>query len=170
MAKEGANIITVDFTGVEVGGGRVHIPEGDYALKIEKVKNAKGEESGKAYLDLTFKVTKGEKKGVGKSLRHSCSLQKQSLWNLRNLLEACGMQVPSKAVKSDTNKLVGKECAGTVVDDEYEGKKKSIISAFFPMSDLGKTSNTGDELESAGEEAEGEEVEEKEEETEDLFA
>jgi len=80
------------------------------------------------------------------------------------------MQVPSKAVKIDTNKLVGKECAGTVVDDEYEGKKKSIISAFFPMSDLGKTSNTGDELESAGEEAEGEEVEEKEEETEDLFA
>jgi hypothetical protein len=155
-------IISVDFTGVEVGGGSVHIPEGDYGLKIKEVKGKKGEESGKNYLAMIFEVIQGDKKGLKKLLRHSCSLQKQSLWNLRNLLEACGKQTPAKAIKIDLDKMVGLECAGTVVDDEYEGRKKSIISAFFPLEDLGNTTESGDELEEAVEET-TEEVEEEEE-------
>lgn len=154
-------LITVDFTGVESGGGSVHIPEGDYGLKIKEVKGKKGEESGKNYLALLFEVISGDKKGLKKVLRHSCSLQKQSLWNLRNLLEACGKQTPAKAIKIDLDKMVGLECAGTVIDDEYEGKKKSVITAFFPLEDLGNTSESGDELEeTVGEE---EAVEEEEE-------
>ncbi len=170
-ATTGKRVITVDFTGVETGGGRIRIPEGDYGLEISKVEPKKGEDSGKPYLSLSFKVFKGDKRGVGKVLTgHSCSLQTQSLWNLRQLLEACGKQVPSKAVKIDLDKMVGYQCAGTVIDDEYEGKKKSIISAFFPLSDLGKTSSTGDDLEEAGEETEEEQEEEKaEEEEESLF-
>jgi hypothetical protein len=151
-------IITVDFEGVETGGKGVRVPEGDYGLEVTEVKGKKGEESGKNYLAITFKLTQGDKKGIGKKLPHSCSLQKQSLWNFRNLLEACGKQVPAKAVKIDLDKLIGLECAGTVVDDEYEGRKKSIISAFFPLEDLGNTSESGSEL---GEEVEEEEVTEK---------
>lgn len=156
-------IIKVDFTGVESGGGSVHIPEGDYGLKIKEVKGKKGEESGKNYLAMLFEVTQGDKKGLKKVLRHSCSLQKQSLWNLRNLLEACGKQTPAKAISIDLDKMVGLECAGTVIDDEYEGRKKSVITAFFPLEDLGNTSDSGDELEEAVEEetTEEEEVEEK---------
>ncbi len=58
--------------------------------------------------------------------------------------------------------MIGAECACTVIDDEYEGKKKSVISAFFPMADLGNTSDSGSELEEAAEEEEAtEELEEK---------
>jgi hypothetical protein len=145
-------IITVDFTGVEVGGGNVHVPGGDYGLKIVEVKGKKGEESGKNYLALRFKLIQGNKEGVGKTLPHSCSLQKQSLWNLRNLLEACGKQTPAKAIKIDLDNMVDLECAGTVIDDEYEGRKKSVITAFFPLEDLGNTSDSGDGLEEAVEE------------------
>lgn len=156
-------VITVDFAGVEVGGGRVRIPEGDYGFRIDKVVVKKGEESGKSYLDMQFKVIKGNAKGLKKVLRHSCSLQPQSLWNLKNLIESCDKQVPSKAVKLSTEKMVGWECGGTVIDDEYEGKKKSIISAFFPMADLGKTSTSGEDLDEATGEEEVEETEELEE-------
>src|SRR5271154_2914514 len=146
-------IITLDFAGVEAGGGRVRIPEGDYALKIADVKTKKGEESGKNYLLIGFKVTKGDKKGVGKVVSHVCSLKKEALWNFRNLLEACGKQISPKALKIDLDKLIGLECAGTVIDDEYEGKKKSVVTAFFPLEDLGNTSESGDELEESVEEA-----------------
>lgn len=170
-AATSGTVISVDFTGVESGGGRIRVPEGDYGLKIKKVEHKKGEDSGKPYLNFTFEITKGDKKGIGKSLPHSCSLQKQALWNLRNLLEACGKQVPAKALKIDTAKLVGLTCAGTISDDEYEGKKKSVIAALFPLADLGKTSDSGDELESAGEESEeteeSTEEESSEEETEE---
>lgn len=168
MAKEtssNSRVITVDFTGVETDGGRIRVPEGDYGLEIAKVVSKKGETSGKPYLDLSFKLIKGDKRGVGKTISgHSCSLQPQSLWNLRNLLESCGKEVPSKAVKLALDKMVGYQCAGTIVNDEYEGRKKSVITAFFPLADLGKTSEGGDDLEEG---AEGE-VETKDEE-EELF-
>lgn len=159
MAEKGA--IVVDFTGVESGGGRVRVPESDYALTLKTIKQKTGEESQKPYLDCGFELSQGPKKGNGKVIQHSFSLQKKSLWNLKNFLEATGKQVPSKALKITLTKLVGLTCAGTVIDDApYENKIKSVISAFFPLADLGNVSDGGDELEEAGEEPE-EEVEEK---------
>jgi hypothetical protein len=157
-----SRLITVDFEGVEAGGGRPRIPEGDYGFEIADIKTKKGEESGKNYLDIGLKAIQGNKKGTGKVIRHTCSLKKAALWNFRNLLEACGKQVKAAALKIDLDKLIGLQCAGTVIDDEYEGKKKSIISAFFPLEDLASASETGDELEeTVEEEAAEEEVEEK---------
>ena len=178
-----ARILSVDFTGVESGGAQfVRVPEGDYGLKIKKVEGKKGEDSGKPYLLFTFEITQGNKKGTGKKITHTCSMQPKALWNLKNLLEACGMKVPSSAVKIDLDKLVGKECGCTITDDEYEGRKKSVISVIFPISDLGSTSDDGEELEEGAEEAgeleeeEGgeesteEESESTEEEESDLFS
>lgn len=139
-----ARVVSIDFTGTETGTQFVRVPEGDYALEIVKVTGKKGEESGKPYLSIHFKLSRGDKRGEGKTVPHTASLQKKALWNLRNILEACGKPVPSKAVKIDLDKMPGWKCAGTVVDDEYEGRKKSVISAFFPLSDLGATSDGGD--------------------------
>jgi hypothetical protein len=57
-----------------------------------------------------------------------------------------------------------------VIDDEYEGKKKSVVSAFFPMADLnnGEEGERADETEEAGDE-EGESAEEGGESDEELF-
>lgn len=157
-----ANIVEVNFEGVEGGGGQfTHIPEGDYAFKVTKTTMKKGEDSGQPYIEMFSEVTQGDKKG--KKLRDTFSLQKKALWKLRNFLEACGKTVPSKAVKLDIAKMVGWEFAGTTSDDEYEGKKKSIISSYFPLSELGKTSK-GNELEGA------EGTEEKDSEAEELFS
>ena len=156
-----ARIISVDFTGVESGSKFVRVPEGDYALKLKSIKGKVGGDSGKKYLAAVFDITGPSK--AGRSIGHSFSLQTQSLWNLRNFLEACGKPTPAKAIKIDLDKMVGLECAGTLVDDTpYEGKIKSIISAFFPLSDLGETSEAGEEVEEAAEEEEAEEAFEEE--------
>lgn len=169
--------VTVDFEGVEAGGGSVHIPEGDYGFRITKASLKKGKESGKDNIVFSLKVIRGHDRGLNKSLRHNCSLQKQSLWNLRNLIESAGKQVPSKAVKLDLDKMAGWELAGTVIDSEYNGKPKSEISAFFPMADLVavKKDEEGEEggeetEETEGEESEAEEAEETAEEEEEIFS
>jgi nucleosome binding factor SPN SPT16 subunit len=158
-------VVSVNFEGVESGGGvrAPHVPEGDYALKCTKVETKKSKDEGNPYLLFHLKLIKGHKKGVGKTLPHSCSLQKQSLWNLRNLLESMGVQVPSKSVKIPLDKLVGKTCAGTVVDDEYNDREKSSFGAFFPLEELGKTSDKADELDDDEEEGTSEDEEEEEE-------
>jgi hypothetical protein len=161
--------VSVDFTGVEVGFASVKIPEGDYGLKIASVKQRKSE-AGNNCLVFGLKTVKGPSAGIGKTIPHNCVLTSKSLWNLRNLLEATGKQVPSKAIKIDLDKLVGLTLAGTVIDDEYEGKKKSVVSAFFPMADLnnGEEGERADETEEAGDE-EGESAEEGGESDEELF-
>lgn len=127
--------ISVDFAGVEAGSRFVRIPEGDYVFKITKIQGGKGETSGKPYLLFSLKAIKGNKRGLNKTIAHNCTLQKQGLWNLRNLLEAAGKTIPSKAVSIDTDKLIGLEVGGTAVDAEFEGKQKSEISTFFPPSE-----------------------------------
>ena len=128
--------VTVDFTGVEAGFTSVKVPEGDYGWKVTKVVSKKAQSSGNPCLVFELLLTSGPKAGVGKKIPHNCTLTKQSLWNLRNLIEATGRQVPSKALKLDLDKMVGWTGAGTVIDDEYDGKKKSVFSAFFPASEL----------------------------------
>lgn len=143
-----ARIIRVDFTGVESGGAGVRVPAGDYALKVVKIETKKGKESDQPNLKFHLELSKGPKKGNGKTIIHNCSLQKQALWNLRNLLEACGKTVPSKAVKMDLDKFIELECAGTIVDGEYNGRPKSEVAAFYPLEDLGNTMDADEELES----------------------
>lgn len=161
-------VVSVDFEGVEGGGGSSHVPEGDYGLKISKVIKKKAESSGMDCLYFDLKIFKGNAKGIGKPIRHTCSLQKQSLWNLRNLLEAAGKEVPARALKIDLDKLTNLELGATLVDDQFErdGKirVKSVIAGFFPISELTATSTGKDtsELEEGVEDEEetaGEEVE-----------
>src|SRR5690348_16214678 len=158
-ATKPSSVVEVDFTGVESGGGRVHVPEGDYALKIAKTALKKGQDSGNPFIEITFEISKGDQSK--KKLFDNFSLTKQSLWKLRGLLEACGKQVPQKAVKLDLHKMISWECAGAAADEEYEGKKKSSLVAHFPLAELNEKPKKDTELEAEGTEETGtEETEE----------
>lgn len=162
--------ISVDFTGVESGGGFQHIPEGDYILKVAKIKQGIGEESKKPYLLFSLKAIKGPKKGLNKTIPHNCSLQKNALWNLRNLLEAGGKTIASKAINIDLDKLIGLEVGASVVDDEYEGKPKSVVANFFPpkeWSEETEVSKGTEALETPDDEENESTPEDEEETTED---
>jgi len=131
----GKNVLTIDFSTVQSGGGQSLIPPGDYVFKITKVEQRKSKkENGGAYLNWTLKGVNGDAKGA--TIYHVTSLQPQALWNLYDFLVAVGVEVPKKKVRIDFNKIVGKYIGCTVEDDEYEGsdgkkRKKSAVVAVY---------------------------------------
>jgi hypothetical protein len=122
-----------DMTDVKDGGGGAfntkRQPEGDYKARVTAVTDAPSKKDGVAQWVFTIQV------GTG-SYPYYCKHQENQYWKIRNLLVAAGMNVPKKKVKVDPNKVVGKQIAVTLEDDEYDGKQKSVISATFPISEL----------------------------------
>lgn len=124
---------TLDFTNVKDRGpyNPKRKPEGDYRAKITGVVEG---DSSKGNPMWTFAVQLVSDSSAVYPER--CVLTDASLWKLRNLLQAAGLQVPKKKVAVDPNKVVGREIGITLEDDEYEGKLKSVIAAVFKASEL----------------------------------
>lgn len=123
----------LDFTNVKDKGNfnPKHVPAGDYRAKIvsvEETESSKGNEMWIFGIQLTSMVSAVYPERI--------VLNENSLWKLRNLLAACGMNVPKKKVAVDPNKVVGKEIGISLEDDEYEGKMKSVISGVFSAEEL----------------------------------
>jgi len=109
----------------------MRIAEGDYIFWIVKA------EVNGGMLAVTF-----ESRRI--SLTEPFPLSGPGGWKLRELLEACGKEVNAapfekmihgRKPKINVKKLIGLECAGTVLDD----CGKSVIAAFFPASELKRT-------------------------------
>jgi hypothetical protein len=127
--------LIVDFTDVESGGGRVRVPEGDYRVSVASVKQETAK-SGNEMLVWEFEFEGGKAKG--KSIRDYTVLQPNALWKLKQLLEALGIDVPSKRIDFIPlmKKLKGKELGITVVDEEYENKISSKVSDYIDLETL----------------------------------
>lgn len=129
----GAKKRALDFTNVKEQGefNPTHVPEGEYLLKITKVED-KTSKQGNDMWEFTC-VMVDRKTAV---YPYRCTLNVESLWKVRNLFVACGIQVPKKRLNVDPNKLVGKTFGAVMEDDEYEGKMKSVIQGVFPAHDM----------------------------------
>lgn len=113
--------LTVDFSQAQRASFMpMHLPEGDYPATIEKCEMAKSKSDNTDMVVYTIKVKQG-------LYPYYCKLVPTQLWKLRELLEAAGMKVPSKAVQVDPARVVGKKITVTLGDDEYNGKMKSVI-------------------------------------------
>lgn len=155
MADKKASRREVDFTNVKDRGpyNPKRKPEGDYRAKITGVEDG---DSSKGNPMWTFAVQLASDASAVYPER--CVLTEGSLWKLRNLLQAAGLNVPKKKVSVDPNKVVGREIGITLEDDEYEGKPKSVIAAVFKASEL-----TDDEPEGSPDDSEEEEEVEEDE-------
>lgn len=89
-----------------------------------------------------------------------CVLNTDNYWKIRTVCMAAGMAVPKKRVALDPNKLVGKTIGITLIDDEYDGKVKSIVDGV--MSADGLVGPSKQDIEE--EDIEDDELEEEEEE------
>lgn len=168
--------LTVDFTGVDRGGGGVNprLPAGDYLSQVIDCKLAsKRDDPSKKNLRWSLKVLEGNAKGVGKTIRNTTALSAESLWSLRGfLMDLLGEEnVPQRSVDVPIAKIVrSKPKIGiTLEDDEYNGKATSKVSATFPASDWADlkgaaTAEDEDEDEDDEEEEDTEEEEDDEEE------
>lgn len=173
--------VTVDFGEVESrggkksSGGRKHYPEGDYAVKVKSAKFGHSGDKETPRLEVTFVFTGTKLKG--KEIRDDLYLTPKALWRLRQTLEALGLNVPSKKVKVDPDKLKGRACAITIEDDEYDGKLQSRVNDIYSLdefdSDAGDIEEEDDEEEEEDDEDEDdddddEETDEDEKEDDDL--
>lgn len=156
----------VSFKGVEGGGGKrsAHLPEdgGPYTFLIADATEGEGQDSGKAYINVKARVSKGEYRG--KTVYHICSLQKKALFNLRNIMTACGMDPGERTFDSVKicKALKGKTFQADVEDDTYNGKTKSVLSEFVFDAPTTKRKRAADDDDEEDEEEEEEDEEEEE--------
>lgn len=162
-----AKTVKVDFSDTEGRKAKqAKVPPGDYLVKVLSVK--KGTSGQKNTPQIVFLCEIAEpKKYKGKKLYHNCNLKKQSLWVLRNTLEALGAKVPQKAVNIDLDKYKGKKMAVTVEDDEYGDKVRSRITDTFPAKDYVEQDASADEDVDLDEEDEDEDDDEEVEDEDD---
>ena len=133
----------LDFTNVKESTGinPKHRPAGDYRMKISKV-TEQGTKNDPKKLQWVFVFVPTDMQSA--AYPYYCQLNAETLWKIRNLLIAAGIDVPKKKVNVDPQKLVGREIGVTLDDDEYEGKLKSVVTAVFPASDLDDSDTPAD--------------------------
>lgn len=166
-ARRKGNVVTVDFTGVKSGGAT--IPDGRYAAKVIEAEQKQGKESGEPYMQLTWEIT--SKKCNGRPVQFdNYSLQPQSLWRLKGLLEAMEVEVPDGEQDVDFDELISDEteCIIEVTGEKSPDGDRTYarVTGHAPLSDGGTVDDEGEE---EGEKPRGKEPtrEEKEEEEED---
>ena len=152
-----AQKMTLDFSQVKDGGSfsPKHKEEGEYLATVTSFEDTKSKSGNAMWVfGLTLKSDRRATYPV------YCVLNADSLWKLRQVLMAAGIRVPKKRLTVDGNRLVGKDIGVFLEDDEYEGKKKSVITSFFPAEEY-SGEDSGDDLpdEDAEEELEDEENE-----------
>lgn len=134
VAPAKAKAKVLDFTNVKDRGmyNPVQQEEGDYKLQIASVVEQESKKTQEAMWVFGLSLV-GHKTAV---YPYYCLLNEDNLWKVRNLIEATGKSVPKKRLKFDPQSLVGKFVGGTLEDDEYDGKMKSVIAAIFNADEL----------------------------------
>lgn len=101
----------VDFSKVE---GRTNVPDGDYHLKVDSIEPVEGTDGDEGYWRWTFAIIDDDDRYDGKKVGCNTSFKPQALWNLRNLLEALGADIPDEETELDPDDYVDMELVGTV--------------------------------------------------------
>ncbi len=143
------NVITVDFTDVEAGGG-MPTPDGYY---VAEILSAEQEVSSNANDMIVVRW----KTHTGSTVFDRFVLLPQSLWVLRTALDCLGFETPDGPFDLDVDALVGERCGLEIVNEEYEEKDQPRVTGYL----------TEDVAEQYIAEAGGEVPEEEEEEPEE---
>jgi len=160
-----SNVITVDFTDVEAGGG-MPTPDGYYVAEIMSAEL----EASQAGNDM---VTVRWKTHIGSTVFDRFVLVPQSLWVLRTALNCMGYDTPDGPFDFDPDDLVGNKCGLEIVNEEYEEKDQPRVTGYLTeevaeqyVEEQGGEipEDNGEEEEEEGEYEEEDEGEEEEEE------
>lgn len=126
--RKKATSLKIDFSGVETLG-RFH-EDGDYRLKIVEVT----QEQGDKYPYLSWNCESVDDP-VGARVYNNTSLSPQSLWNVKAMLEAVGIEVPDDELDIELEELKDLEFMGKVEMEPYEGKSRPRLVDFWPVDD-----------------------------------
>lgn len=146
--KKKSQTVSVNFEGVESSGRIASGSQVGEVLECEL-------KDGPTAQYLNFKI-----QGKGGVLYHTCSLAPQSLWNLRTMMEAMGLEVEESVMDIDPSDFVGLTFGMEVDHETYNGKKKGVIVDLFPEDDVEESDDEEEEEDPEGEEEEDEEEDE----------
>ena len=151
------NVISLDFTDVESGGG-MPTPDGFY---VATVASAEQEVSGSGNDMITVRW----KTNIGSSVYDRFVLVPQSLWVLRTALECMGYDVPDGPFDLDVDDLIGQSCGLEIINEEYEEKDQPRVSSYLP-EDMAEQyiEEQGGSVDRSSDDADEEEEEEPDEE------
>jgi hypothetical protein len=124
-----SRIITVDFSKAE---DRKLVDEGEYAVKVVSVEEKDGDKA--PYIAWKFEIL-DEGKFEGTTLYNNTSLSDQSLWNLRQMMECMGFDVPKKAMDIDLDEMIDAELGVVVTHEDYQGSPRSRVSNYFELDE-----------------------------------
>src|SRR5215472_292091 len=123
-------VISVDFSNVE---DQKVVDEGEYECQVVSVEEKEGDKA--PYLSWKFEITE-KGKFEGTVVYNNTSLSDQSLWNLRNLMECMGFDVPKKAMDIDLDEFADAKIGLIIVnDDSYDGKPRNKVSGYFDLEE-----------------------------------
>lgn len=139
-----ATVRNVDLTDVKEGGGGNfrprRKPEGDYKAKVVKADDHTPKDTSKeAGWVLTIQVD-GDARST---YPYYLSPAKNQAWKISGVMRACGLNTKAARIKFDPNKLVNRTLGIALVDEEYNGREKSVIDDVFPVSDIQANANEG---------------------------
>ena len=154
-----SNVISVDFTDVEAGGG-MPTPDGYYVGEIMSAEM----EASQAGNDM---ITVRWKTNIGSTVFDRFVLLPQSLWVLRTALNCMGYDTPDGPFDFDPDELIGNKCGLEIQNEEYEEKDQPRVTGYLTeevaeqyIEEAGGSVETEEEEESEEEEKEEEEEEE----------
>lgn len=143
-SKAASSTIELDFTNVEERKERrPRFPEGTLGrrkLKIAKVEPNEKSKAGNPQWIITFQGLSGDV--AGKQHTEYFPIQENTMWKLRDLLEAVGLKVSGKKAKLQPKKLENKVIGAEFRDGEpFESKSgKTFVNAevefYCPASDV----------------------------------
>lgn len=116
-----------DFTDVE--DGFELLPKGDYAINLFDVDLKKTKAKDDMYV-LVLKVAEGEHKG--RQLFFNLPVMQQTMWKIKETLEAFGVEVPKGAMNIDFDEMLGKKATAIIEHREYQGKDREDVVGLKP--------------------------------------
>jgi len=121
--RRNKNVISVDFTDVEAGGG-MPTPDGYY---VAEIMSAEQEVSSNANDMIVVRW----KTHMGSTVFDRFVLLPQSLWVLRTALDCMGFETPDGPFDLDVDALVGEKCGLEIVNEEYEEKDQPRVTGYL---------------------------------------
>ena len=153
--RRGKNVVSVDFTDVESGGG-MPTPDGYYVGEVTKAEQEVSQ-NGNDMITVRWKTN------TGSSVFDRFVLVPQSLWVLRTALECMGYDIPDGPFDFDPEDLVGNTCGLEITNEEYEEKDQPRVTGYMtPEIAEAEIEKAGGYVDPEEQEEEGEEEEEGE--------
>lgn len=119
-----------DFS--DVSGGFELIPIGAHPCFLFDV-DVKQTKKGDDMYVLVLKIASGEHKG--RQLFYNLPVMPQTMWKIKETLEAFGMEIPKSSMAIDFDELLGLRCVAVVGHREWQGKDREDVQSLQPARD-----------------------------------